>query len=46
LDADEVRAALNRELLAAGVQPPPAPPAPAPAQPAANAAAPHPTTSK
>ena len=47
LDADEVRAALNRELLAAGVQPPP-PPAPAtsPAQPAANAAPPHPTTSK
>jgi protein-disulfide isomerase len=29
LDADEVRAALNRQLLAAGIQPPPAPPAPA-----------------
>ncbi len=28
LDADEVRAALNRQLLAAGVQPPPAPSAP------------------
>lgn len=46
LDANEVRTALNRELLAAGVQPPPVPPTPAPAQPAANAAAPHPTTSK
>lgn len=35
LDADEVRAVLNRQLLAAGVQPPPAPPAPAaPAAPA------------
>ena len=30
LDADAVRAALNEQLLAAGVQPPPAPPAPAP----------------
>ena len=30
LDADEVRAALNRQLLAAGVQPPPAPAKPAP----------------
>lgn len=29
LDADSVRAALNRQLLAVGVQPPPAPPAPA-----------------
>ncbi len=28
LDADAVRAALNRQLLAAGVQPPPAPPVP------------------
>jgi protein-disulfide isomerase len=28
LDADEVRSALNRQLLAAGVQPPPAPAAP------------------
>jgi protein-disulfide isomerase len=46
LDADEVRAALDRELLAAGVQPPPAPPAAAPAQPAPAAAAPHPATGK
>jgi protein-disulfide isomerase len=30
LDADEVRAALNRQLLAVGVQPPPAPAKPAP----------------
>jgi len=30
LDAEDVRAALNRQLLAAGVQPPPAPPTPAP----------------
>jgi len=29
MDADEVRAAVNRQLLAAGVQPPPMPPAPA-----------------
>ena len=37
LDADEVRAALNRQLLAAGVQPPPPPekPAAAPTKPAA-----------
>ncbi len=35
LDADEVRAALDRQLLAAGVQPPPPPPA---AKPAAAAA--------
>jgi len=33
MDADEVRAALNRQLLAAGVQPPPMPPAPAPPAP-------------
>jgi len=45
LDADEVRAALNRELLAAGVQPPPMPPAPGAAQPAANVGAPHPPSS-
>jgi protein-disulfide isomerase len=46
LDADEVRAALNRQLLAAGVQPPPAPPAATPTPPAQpGAAAPHPTTS-
>ncbi len=38
LDADAVRAALNRQLLAAGVQPPPPPPA-APASPAPGAAA-------
>ncbi len=38
LDADEVRAALNRQLLAAGVQPP-APPPPAPVSPP-----PHPAT--
>jgi len=40
LDVEEVRAALNRELLAAGVQPPAAPPAPSAAspQPAANPA--------
>src|SRR5271166_2368041 len=48
MDADQVRAALNRELLAAGVQPPPAPPAPpapAPTQPASGSAAqPHPTS--
>jgi len=31
LEADEVRAALNRQLLAAGVQPPPPPPPPPPA---------------
>jgi len=31
LEPDEVRAALNRQLLAAGVQPPPPPPAPMPA---------------
>jgi protein-disulfide isomerase len=38
LDADAVRAALNRQLLAAGVQPPPAPAAaPTPAAPAAMA---------
>lgn len=43
LDADEVRAALNRELLAAGVQPPPLPPTsrpgvtPPPPSPAQNA---------
>ncbi len=36
LDADEVRAVLNRQLLAAGVQPPPAPPAPAAPAPAAH----------
>lgn len=36
LDADEVRAALNRELLAAGVQPPAMPPAPNGIHPAAN----------
>ena len=38
LDADELRAALNRQLLAAGVQPPPAPvpPQSAPSQPAAQ----------
>lgn len=42
LDADEVRAALNRELLAAGVQPPAMPPAPNAPTPAANAASPHP----
>jgi len=36
LDADEVRAALNRQLLAAGVQPPPLPPAPP--KPAVNTA--------
>ena len=29
LDADDVKMALNRQLLAAGVQPPPAPAAPA-----------------
>ncbi len=46
LDADEVRAALNRQLLAAGVQPPALPPAATPAPPAPAAAAPHPTTSK
>lgn len=33
LSADEVRAALNRQLLAAGVQPPPAPAKPAAAEP-------------
>jgi protein-disulfide isomerase len=33
VDADEVRAALNRQLLAAGIQPPPAPAAPPPAAP-------------
>ncbi len=40
LDVEEVRAALNRELLAAGVQPPAAPPAPSAAspQPATNPA--------
>jgi len=37
LDADEVRTALNRELLAAGVQPPPMPPPPSAApKPAAS----------
>lgn len=46
LDADEVRAALNRQLLAAGVQPPAVPPAATPTPPAPGAAAPHPTTSK
>jgi protein-disulfide isomerase len=52
LDVDEVKAALNRQLLAAGVQPPAAPPAPAPtpaqAAPATTAPAaqpPHPQTS-
>ena len=56
LGADEVRAALNRQLLAAGVQPPPPPakpaapqPASAPAgngAPAAHPAAPQPGSSK
>jgi protein-disulfide isomerase len=46
LDAEEVRAALNRELLAAGVQPPPVPPAPAPTQPPSGSAAPPPAASK
>lgn len=40
LDANEVRAALNRELLAAGVQPPPSPPPPVPASPPAHPATP------
>jgi hypothetical protein len=35
MDADEVKSALNRQLLAAGVQPPPSPAAPvAPPHPA------------
>jgi len=45
MDADEVRAALNRELLAAGVQPPPIPappPTPAASNPAPGASAPAP----
>jgi len=36
LGVDEVRAALNRQLLSAGVQPPPAPPKPAAPQPASS----------
>jgi protein-disulfide isomerase len=39
LDADEVRAALNRQLLSAGVQPPPPLPAAPPASPATPASA-------
>ena len=53
LGAEDVRAALDRQLLAAGVQPPPAPPAaPAPAaktgpaSPAPPAAPPQPTNGK
>ena len=46
LDADAVRAALNRQLLAAGVQPPPQPAAaPAPAAPSAAAQPGHPLPS-
>jgi protein-disulfide isomerase len=47
LDADSVRAALNRQLLAAGVQPPPPKPAPVPAagKPAANSVPPAPAPS-
>jgi protein-disulfide isomerase len=41
LDADEIRAALNRQLLAAGVQPPP-PPAPAAQPPSAATTQPNP----
>jgi hypothetical protein len=40
LDADEVRAALNRELVAAGVQPPAMPPSPSSTPGASNSAAP------
>jgi len=42
MDADDLRTALNRELLAAGVQPPPAPPAEKPAPTPVNAAKPQP----
>ena len=45
LDADAVRAALNRQLLAAGVQPPPPPPA-APTSPAPGAATAQPAPAK
>jgi protein-disulfide isomerase len=45
LDADAVRAALNRQLLAAGVQPPPPPPA-APIPPAPGAATAQPAPAK
>ena len=37
MDADQVKAALNQQLLAAGVQPPPERPAPTPASPSAPA---------